>query len=204
MDKLFIYAAIAEIFGQNVEKIEFQETRKDFEGDLTLVVFPLLKVLRGNPAVIGEQIGAYLEANSDLVTGYNVVKGFLNLVISDDFYLNFFKEIQGLDRFGWTDEDTSSLLPLLLARLTLLPFGLLLALEIEGGADKFLYLSLSCFGLCVATSILLTLAARLSRRTSKGVGARAGEAATTGFSWDAAFSTLAALTSSLSAVNMPM
>lgn len=99
--------AIAEIFGQKVEKIEFQETRKDFEGDVTLVVFPLLKVLRGNPALIGEQIGAYLEANSDLVTGYNVVKGFLNLVISDEFYLNFFKEIQGLDRFGWKDEDPS-------------------------------------------------------------------------------------------------
>ena len=78
-----------------VDKLEFQETRKDFTGDVTLVVFPLLRHIKGNPAEIAENIGNYLVGHSSEVVSFNVIKGFLNLVISDEYYLDYFN---GLDR----------------------------------------------------------------------------------------------------------
>ena len=81
-----IQDAIQELFNLTVETIEFQATRKDFEGDVTMVVFPLVKVLKGNPVEIGTKIGTYLTEQNDVVSRFNVVGGFLNLVISDDFY----------------------------------------------------------------------------------------------------------------------
>ena len=80
--------------------IEFQATRKDFSGDITLVVFAMLKVIKGRPEDIGDQIGTYLLANVPEVTAYNVVKGFLNLSLSDAFYLLAFEQILGTDEFG--------------------------------------------------------------------------------------------------------
>lgn len=69
-----------------LNQFEFQATRQDFEGDITLVVFHLLRSIKGNPVQIGETIGAYLKENLDFIVDYNVVKGFLNLVISDKYY----------------------------------------------------------------------------------------------------------------------
>ena len=69
--------------------LEFQATRKDFEGDITLVLFPLLKHTRENPVVLGNKIGSFLEEHTSMVLKSNVVSGFLNLSISDDYYLNF-------------------------------------------------------------------------------------------------------------------
>ncbi len=91
---------IKSIYDIEIEKIEFQETRKDFEGDITIVVFPLLKFIKGNPAQIAENIGTYLKENSDIVIGFNVVKGFLNLVISDTYYLSFFNGINDFEHYG--------------------------------------------------------------------------------------------------------
>lgn len=95
-----IQKAIAELFDLSIDKIEFQATRKDFEGDITLVLFPLLKFIKGNPAAIGEQLGSYLVTNTDEVTRFNVVSGFLNIVIADAYYTNFFNAIKSDAHFG--------------------------------------------------------------------------------------------------------
>ncbi len=96
-----IKKSIELVFNTAVEKIEFQQTRKDFEGDITMVIFPLLKVIKGNPVEIGTKIGQYLVENTQEVVRFNVVSGFLNLVISDAYYLNFFNEIKDNETFGF-------------------------------------------------------------------------------------------------------
>ncbi len=80
--------------------VEFQATRKEFEGDITVVVFPMLRYKKGNPVAIGNELGAYLVENLDEVVRFNVVKGFLNLVINDIFYLNAFETISKHDTYG--------------------------------------------------------------------------------------------------------
>jgi arginyl-tRNA synthetase len=98
---LHIQKAVQELFDLAIEKIEFQATRKDFEGDITMVVFPLVKALKGNPVEIGTQIGNYLVANVNEVAKFNVVGGFLNIVISDAFYVAFFNAIKNNETFGF-------------------------------------------------------------------------------------------------------
>ena len=93
--------AVQSLFGIDIEKVEFQATRRDFEGDITVVIFPLLKVIKGNPAEIGNAIGTYLVENASEVASFNVVSGFLNIVIADEYYLNYFNQIKDNDRFGY-------------------------------------------------------------------------------------------------------
>ena len=94
--------AIAEHYGQQIENIEIQLTRKEFEGDYTIVLFPLLKLIKAKPEQIGEVLGAYLTEHVAEVTAYNVVKGFLNLTIADSYFLSFFGEIVAQERYGTT------------------------------------------------------------------------------------------------------
>ena len=96
-----IQKAVLELFNISIEKVEFQATRKEFEGDITMVVFPLVKVLKGNPVEIGNQIGNYLVTNVNEVSKFNVVGGFLNIVISDAFYVEFFNTIKNNETFGF-------------------------------------------------------------------------------------------------------
>jgi arginyl-tRNA synthetase len=96
-----IQKAVLELFNISIEKVEFQATRKEFEGDITMVVFPLVKVLKGNPVEIGNQIGNYLVTNVNEVSKFNVVGGFLNIVISDAFYVEFFNTIKINETFGF-------------------------------------------------------------------------------------------------------
>lgn len=102
-----IQNAIQELFSVSFEKIEFQVTRKEFEGDITMVIFPLLKVIKGNPVEIGQKIGQYLVENVEQVEKFNVVSGFLNIVISDTFYLHFFNSIRKISHFGHVAVPTS-------------------------------------------------------------------------------------------------
>jgi len=95
-----IQKAVQELFDISIEKIEFQLTRKEFEGDITMVIFPLLKTIKGNPVEIGNKIGTYLVENVDEVIRFNVVSGFLNIVVSDNYYLDFFNQIKGNPNFG--------------------------------------------------------------------------------------------------------
>ncbi|WP_291142560.1 arginine--tRNA ligase [Flavobacterium sp. UBA7680] len=100
-----IQKAIQALFDVSVDKIEFQTTRKEFEGDITMVIFPLLKVIKSNPAELGNKIGNYLVENVSEVARFNVVSGFLNIVISDSYYLNFFNEIKNNKKFGYVTPD---------------------------------------------------------------------------------------------------
>jgi len=101
-----IQKAIQALFDVTVDKIEFQTTRKEFEGDITMVIFPLLKVIKSNPAELGNKIGDYLVENVEEVARFNVVSGFLNIVIADSYYLNFFNEIKDNTKFGYVTPNT--------------------------------------------------------------------------------------------------
>ncbi|PQB06400.1 arginine--tRNA ligase [Polaribacter filamentus] len=89
------------LYNIEIPSVEFQATRKDFEGDITVVVFPMLRYKKGNPVQIGGDLGNYLVENVAEITNYNVVKGFLNLVINDAFYTNFFNSIYTDSSFGF-------------------------------------------------------------------------------------------------------
>ncbi|SHJ80463.1 arginyl-tRNA synthetase [Maribacter aquivivus] len=102
--------AVKSIFDKELPNVEFQPTRKDFEGDVTIVVFPMLRVVKGNPVQIGEQIGAYLQEHVDAVAGFNVIKGFLNIVINDGFYLDFFNSIFSEKNFGFVKESDDAVM----------------------------------------------------------------------------------------------
>ncbi|WP_027419706.1 arginine--tRNA ligase [Crocinitomix catalasitica] len=97
-----ILKAISEIYSQNLnnEDIQFQLTRKDFEGDLTLVTFPFTKFSKKSPVDTGNEIGDYLVTNSELIETYNTVQGFLNLVISKSYWLKSLIEINQTDNYG--------------------------------------------------------------------------------------------------------
>jgi arginyl-tRNA synthetase len=96
-----IQSAIQALFDVTVDKIEFQTTRKEFEGDITMVIFPLLKLTKSNSVQLGNKIGDYLVENVAEVARFNVVSGFLNIVIADRYYLNFFNEIKDNTKFGF-------------------------------------------------------------------------------------------------------
>ncbi|WP_405416118.1 arginine--tRNA ligase [Maribacter sp. Asnod1-A12] len=102
--------AVKSIFDRELPNVEFQPTRKDFEGDITIVVFPMLRVVKGNPVQIGEQIGAYLEEHVEEVSGFNVIKGFLNIVINDGFYLDFFNSISSVENYGFVKESDDAVM----------------------------------------------------------------------------------------------
>ena len=89
------------LYQTEIPSVEFQATRKEFEGDITVVVFPMLRYKKGNPAVIGEDLGKYVVSTIPEITNYNVVKGFLNLVIDDAFYTNFFNAIYADVNYGF-------------------------------------------------------------------------------------------------------
>ena len=97
-----IKTALNEIFQFKTYNIELQQTKKEFEGDITLVIFPLVKELRSNPKEIAEKIGDYLIENSSVVS-YNIVSGFLNLSIADEYYLSFFNSVKENSEYGFSN-----------------------------------------------------------------------------------------------------
>ena len=98
-----IQNAIRQLFDVSIDRVEFQITRKEFEGDITMVIFPLLKLIKGNPIDIGTKIGNYLVENIDEIIRFNIVSGFLNIVVSDNYYLTFFNEIKNDKNFGFAE-----------------------------------------------------------------------------------------------------
>ena len=96
---------ISSLYGITMENVEIQQTRKEFEGDYTLVLFPLLKHIKANPQEIGEKLGDYLSSHAlwegqPIVSGYNVVKGFLNLSICENYFLHFLHQIAPEKDYG--------------------------------------------------------------------------------------------------------
>jgi arginyl-tRNA synthetase len=97
-----ISLALSSLFKLDVkpESVGFQKTNKDFSGDITLVVFPYVKAAGKSPEDTGKLIGAYLKEHTPEVVDFNVVKGFLNLVIGDPFWMNFFAFASSKPGFG--------------------------------------------------------------------------------------------------------
>lgn len=95
-------AAIKELYGTEVPEsmVQLQKTRANFEGNLTLVTFPLLKTSKKNPEQTGEEIGKYLVENCRAIAAYNVVKGFLNLVIAPAAWVGLLNDINTDEHFG--------------------------------------------------------------------------------------------------------
>ena len=83
--------------------VQLQKTKKEFEGHLTLVVFPFLKASRTNPEATATEIGEYLVKNESAVASYNVIKGFLNLVIASNCWIDQLNDINENDRYGLKD-----------------------------------------------------------------------------------------------------
>ena len=98
--EIAIKKGFKEIYQVDIESVEFQATRKDFEGDITVVIFAFLRFVKGNPVEIGTKIGTYLKENVAEVADFNVVKGFLNLVIADNFFISNFNSILKTAHFG--------------------------------------------------------------------------------------------------------
>ena len=98
-----ISKALHHLYGVQIGDFEFQATRKEFSGDITLVVFPLLRHVKGNPTVIGESIGEFLVDKIDEVKGFNVVKGFLNIELSDSYFLSFLNSSLNDTQYGFVN-----------------------------------------------------------------------------------------------------
>ena len=99
--------AVSSIFSVTLENVEITLTRKDQNGDFTIMVFPMLRHIKGNPAVIGEKIGTYLKENTDLITEIEVIKGFLNVKVSSKAFLADFNLILSDENYGIKAQDSS-------------------------------------------------------------------------------------------------
>ena len=95
-------AAVKELYGQEVPEnlVQLQKTRSGFEGNLTLVVFPFLKISHKKPEDTAQDLGAYIKQNCEAIADFNVVKGFLNLVIDKKAWLSLLNEMNQNDKFG--------------------------------------------------------------------------------------------------------
>ncbi len=98
--KQTIQKAFTKIYNVSIDTVEFQATRKDFAGDITVVVFPFLRVVKGNPVEIATKLGEFIKENVEAVAGYNVVKGFLNIELSDSYFLEQFNGIYQTENYG--------------------------------------------------------------------------------------------------------
>ncbi|MDA7707258.1 arginine--tRNA ligase [Flavobacteriaceae bacterium] len=96
-----IKQAFVALYNTPLETVEFQATRKDFEGDITVVTFSMLRTIKMNPAQLGEDLGAYLSEYVDEVVSYNVVKGFLNLVLSEAYFMTIFQTVCANPSYGF-------------------------------------------------------------------------------------------------------
>jgi len=99
-----VQEAVKSLYGveATAQQVQLQKTRDEFEGHLTVVVFPFVKAARKSPEMVGEEIGKYLvEKVGDVVAKYNVVKGFLNLVISDAPWITLLNKINADEKFGF-------------------------------------------------------------------------------------------------------
>ena len=102
--------AVQSLYGQQPtpQQLQFQKTRSEFEGQWTLVTFPLLKISHKNPEVTAQEIGAYLQEHYTLVSGTQVVKGFLNLSIAPAAWIEDFNAIRSDKAFGHKQASTDA------------------------------------------------------------------------------------------------
>ena len=89
-------------------QIQLQKTKKEFEGDVTVVVFPFVKAARKSPEGAGQEIGEYLVQNSHVISAFNVIKGFLNLSINRTYWIDLLNNISANEKFGTVASDDNS------------------------------------------------------------------------------------------------
>jgi arginyl-tRNA synthetase len=114
-----IQKAVSTLFDQAVDQLQLQPTNQEFEGSHTLVCFPLTKISKKNPEETAKTIGEYLVTNSTLVSKYNVVKGFLNLLINDKTWVEVFSGIYSSKAYG----DRTQGAPVSTTNILRLPFA---------------------------------------------------------------------------------
>ena len=102
-----VQQALSQIYNLNNPVISFQKTRKEFEGDFTLVTFPYTKETKRSPEQLGQELGEFLLKNNDQVSAFNVVKGFLNISLSNKFWLSYFRSVKDLAAVGYKKEKSS-------------------------------------------------------------------------------------------------
>ena len=102
-----VQGALKEIYSISTQNIVFQKTRKEFVGDFTLVTFVYTKDSNKTPEQLGTEIGDYLVKSNSFIEGYNVVKGFLNISLSTQFWINYFNEIKQKTTIGLKKENSS-------------------------------------------------------------------------------------------------
>ena len=103
--------SIEELYGKlDGEQLQIQKTRKEFEGDFTLVVFPLLKRSRKSPEMTATEIGEHIVANTPQIKSFNVIKGFLNLSLSDEFWAERFEEVRLDEEFGKAEKSNRTIM----------------------------------------------------------------------------------------------
>ena len=108
--KEIIMVNFKSIFGLEIQDdlIQFQETKKEFKGDLTLVLFPFIKLLRISPLDVGDNIGNLLKDNISSIQDFNVVSGFLNIVFSENYWIDSLNKIELNESYGYVDQDSKS------------------------------------------------------------------------------------------------
>lgn len=102
-------SAISHLYQTTVhpEQVLLQETSAHFEGDVTLVLFPFLKISGKSPAQTGEEIGTWLMEKLETISGFQIVKGFLNITLRDDFWISFLQETSRMEKYGMVSADPS-------------------------------------------------------------------------------------------------
>ncbi|MAZ94187.1 MAG: arginine--tRNA ligase [Lentimicrobiaceae bacterium] len=107
-------SAIKFLYKEDISEnlIQIQKTRSEFDGDITVVVFPFLKLSRKSPEQTADEIGKYLIENIDVVESYNIIKGFLNIVIKQKFWLKFFEDNHNNESYG--KHNSSSVSPVVI------------------------------------------------------------------------------------------
>jgi arginyl-tRNA synthetase len=102
--------AIADLYGQTIDpaQIQLQPTKKEFEGDVTLVVFPLLRISKKKPEETGQELGEWIRENISEIASFNVVKGFLNLTVSPNYWLNALEKAYKDILYGLTPSNEKS------------------------------------------------------------------------------------------------
>ncbi|MBQ5460856.1 MAG: arginine--tRNA ligase, partial [Bacteroidaceae bacterium] len=106
-----VVAGVKALYDADVtaEQVQLQKTKKEFEGHLTVVVFPFVKIARKKPEDVAAELGKYLQDNAqDVVASYNVVKGFLNIVVSPASWIQLLNEISADEKFGFKEATNDS------------------------------------------------------------------------------------------------
>lgn len=103
-----VKAGLKLLYSLDSDSISFQKTRKEFEGDFTLVTFPFTKETKKSPEQIAKELGSFLLQHNSNVKAFNVVKGFLNISLNDAYWLNYFESIRSDKRIGFQKPDSTN------------------------------------------------------------------------------------------------